>query len=71
VHIANGRVRSVPGVSRDADAVIRMAAADFVRLISGQLPPGEAVFDDRIVIDGDVARAMAVLEHLQPAGNFF
>jgi alkanesulfonate monooxygenase SsuD/methylene tetrahydromethanopterin reductase-like flavin-dependent oxidoreductase (luciferase family) len=71
VQVGNGRVRSVPGVSRDADAVLRMAAADFVRLISGQLPPSEAIFDDRILIDGDVAKAMAVLEHLQPAGNLF
>jgi hypothetical protein len=48
-----------------------MEASDFLRIISGQLDVGQAVFDDRIAIDGDVGRAIAVLEHLGPAGDFF
>jgi predicted lipid carrier protein YhbT len=77
VRVSDGRVSTSAGGadSRDTDtkpdAVLRMEASDFLRIISGQLDVGQAVFDDRITIDGDVGRAIAVLEHLGPAGDFF
>jgi predicted lipid carrier protein YhbT len=76
VRVSEGRVSTSangerPNADTKPDAVLRMDASDFLRIISGQLDVGQAVFDDRIAIDGDVGRAIAVLEHLGPAGDFF
>ena len=68
LRVAHGRVTTTPGVDGEVDAVIRLEGVDFLRMAAGELGGGEALFDQRLTIEGDEAVAVRVLTELDPTG---
>ena len=68
LRVADGHVTTAPGADGDVDAVIRLAGIDFLRIAAGELGGGEALFDQRLAIEGDEAVALRVLAELDPGG---
>jgi alkanesulfonate monooxygenase SsuD/methylene tetrahydromethanopterin reductase-like flavin-dependent oxidoreductase (luciferase family)/putative sterol carrier protein len=68
LRVANGQVTTAPGADGEVDAVIRLAGVDFLRMAAGELGGGEALFDQRLTIEGDEAVALRVLTELDPGG---
>jgi putative sterol carrier protein len=68
LRVADGRVTTMPGSDGEVDAVIRVAGVDFLRMAAGELGGGEALFDQRLTIEGDETVAVRVLTELDPTG---
>ncbi len=68
LRVADGRVTTTPGADGEVDAVIRVAGVDFLRMAAGELGGGEALFEQRLTIEGDEAVAVRVLTELDPTG---
>jgi putative sterol carrier protein len=68
LRVSDGRVTTGPRSDGEVDAVIRMAGIDFLRMAAGELGGGEALFDQRLSIEGDEAVAMRLLSELDPSG---
>ncbi|MGH3441856.1 MAG: LLM class flavin-dependent oxidoreductase [Nitriliruptorales bacterium] len=60
VRVADGRAGTRPGGGEDADTVLRLRLADFLRIAAGELTTGQAVMDDRIDIEGDLGKLSKV-----------
>ena len=53
VRIVDGHLRAETGAAAEADADMAMDMATFYALASGDLPPAEALADDRVRLEGD------------------
>ena len=63
VHVADGKleVEELDAPTSDAMATIKVSAADFVRMVNGELSGADAFAGNRLVIDGDLNAAARLM----------
>jgi putative sterol carrier protein len=62
VHIADRTCTVVEGVADKSDVTVRMAAADYVKMTTGELQPLVAFMQGKIRLQGDMNLAMKLQE---------
>jgi putative sterol carrier protein len=62
VRIADGTIRTGPGVSPKPALTIRMALPTFARVIARELPGAQAFMEGKIEMEGDVQLAVRMAE---------
>ena len=60
VEVTDGKLAVEPYDYRDRNAMLLVHSADLRAILTGKLTIEEAMADDRLVIEGDVARAMEI-----------
>ena len=70
VTVAEGAVSSSRNGDR-ADATLRLGLDDWLGIIAGIENPGELLFDGRLAIDGDDAKALALFSALAADQSFY
>ena len=75
VEVKDGKLAVEPYDYRDRDAMLLVSSADLLAILTGKLSLEKALADDRLVIEGDVARAVELSKFIvksaakKPAGK--